>query len=375
MRTQTPFCPETDTFAFDNSWPVDGLELEEIRRYLAEEHAGLVRAVARSRLAHLLVRYVRRHHGIDDLMRDEHLTRYGLCGGMAFTALDYYTLGWVVPQGAGPDDHPAPNDDAGGRLRSYIWRRLLDSMQSRAARTMLLWSLAIHLIPRLGEPWVLARSKQEWAALKRRLDAGRPWPIGLVGRAGGSIANHQVLALGYDDPGDGSGTIVVYDSCCPRSAHTITLDFRGRSLSADETCACTGTETRWKGFFCAVYTPARPPVAVGLTAGVSASPGNGPSEAATTMVQYTARNNSFSRCPPLALRIGLAPAAGAGTAINGGGEERPQPLDAGASRTLTWAAPPEGTADAARYSARCFLGVVDGAEIWKELPVVEGTTP
>jgi hypothetical protein len=183
-----------------------------------------------------------------------------------------------------------------------------------------------------------------------------------------------VLALGYDDPGDGTGTIAVYDSCCPCSGHTIRLDFRGRSLSADESCASAKAGTRWKGFFCDVYSPARPPIAVGLTSGLATAPATGPSGAATVTVQYTARNYSFSRCPPLALRVGRAPGACSGSMVDGGGEETPQPLDAGACRTLTWAAPSDGTADVARYSARCFLGVVDGAEIWKELPLAEGTT-
>lgn len=368
MTARSAFHPKTDAFAFDNSWPVDGLELQDIQRYLARERAGIVRALARSGLARLIVRQVHAHRLLDDLLTEGRLTRYGLCGGMAFAALDYYRRGWVLPQGAGPDDHPTPHEMAGRALRNYIWRRLLDSMQSRAARTMLLWSLALHLVPVLGPEWVHARTKQEWKSLKRRLDTGDPWPIGLVGHAGGSFANHQVLALGYDDPGDGTGALSVYDSCCPASAHSIALDFRGRTLQADESCANHGGDTQWSGFFCSNYTPARPPIAVGLSAGLTVTPVSDAGDLSRVTLRFAARNYSFSSCPPLALRIGVGPVGSAGPMADAGGEEEPLPLEPGADRTLVQSITYQEAMGAVRCTARCFLGVVDGVEVWKELP-------
>ncbi len=113
MTTKTAFRPETDAFAFDNSWPIDGWELNGIRRYLAGEHNGVVRALANSGLAHLIVREVHERHLLDDVLTAEHLTAYGLCGGMAFAALDYYMQDWVVLQSTGPHDHPQHNQSAG----------------------------------------------------------------------------------------------------------------------------------------------------------------------------------------------------------------------------------------------------------------------
>ena len=52
MTMKTSFRIETDAFAFDDSWPIDGRELDEIRRYLAREHAGVIRALANSGLTH-----------------------------------------------------------------------------------------------------------------------------------------------------------------------------------------------------------------------------------------------------------------------------------------------------------------------------------
>ncbi|MCA1598099.1 MAG: hypothetical protein LC769_03610, partial [Chloroflexi bacterium] len=293
---------------------------------------------------------------------------YGLCGGMIYAALDYYKQGWVIPQGRGPHDHPLHDGTAGGLLRGYIWRRLLDSMQNRAAGTMFVWSLALHVVPRLGPAWVLAQSRKEWGPLKERLDAGEPWPIGLVGRAHGSFANHQVLALGYDDRGNGRGALFVYDPTCPGHVHTLALDFRGQSLTIDESCARGRGDTRSKGFFRDAYTPARPPIAVGLRTGMTVTPASGSSACGAETLRYTARNDSFSRCPALALRIGGGSAAGIGGVDDRDGEEEPRPLDAGAGRTLVQTIPHDGAAAAERYSARCYLGRIEGVDVWKSLP-------
>ena len=46
--------------------------------------------------------------------------------------------------------------------------------------------------------------------------------------------NHQVLATGYDDPGDGTGTLYLYDNICPDSETVIRLDFRdGRKFATE----------------------------------------------------------------------------------------------------------------------------------------------
>jgi hypothetical protein len=368
MIRRTPFRPEIDAFAFNNSWSVDGWELNEIRRYLAREHSGVVRALANSGLAHLIVREVHKHRLVEAVMTDKQIAGYGLCGGMAWAALDYYKRGWVLPRGVGPEDHPTHDGAAGSMLRNYIWRRLLDSMQRRAARIMLLWSLALRLVPGVGAAWVLGQSRKEWRALKGHLDADEPWPIGLVGLARGSFVIHQVLALGYDDPGDGTGTLFVYDSCCPGAAHTIALDFHGSSLAADESCARHGGDTRWKGFFRDAYSPAMPPIAVGLSTEVTTSPVSEVGKDPTVTLEYTARNYSFSPCPPLALRFIQTDEAGDRTA-DCGGEETPEPLDTGACRTVVLSLHQDEVAGTARYVARCRLGPAGGVEVWKHLPV------
>jgi len=139
-------------------------------------------------------------------------------------------------------------------------------------------------------------------------------------------------------------------------------------LTIDESCARGRGDTRWKGFFRDAYTPARPPIAVGLSTGMTVTPASGSSAGGAETLWYTARNYSFSRCPALALRIGGGPAAGIGGVDDRGGEEEPRPLDAGAGRTLVQTIQHDGAAAAERYSARCYLGLIDGVDVWKRLP-------
>jgi hypothetical protein len=121
---------------------------------------------------------------------------------------------------------------------------------------------ALHLMPKQwpfkgGPSWLLARSKEHWEALKGHIDAGDPWPIGLVGETTEPFENHQVVAYGYDQNPDNRGTIYLYDMNCPGVEQTIELDFSGDALLAKE--SCPGARGVLRGFFCEAYSPELPP--------------------------------------------------------------------------------------------------------------------
>src|SRR5206468_3132476 len=115
------------------------------------------------------------------------LQPYGMCGGMAYAALDYYKAGQVLPRGTGPNDWPTRATPQGKILRDYIWQRLIDSLSmGGAASSTLAWMIIQHRVPTTwpfngGPAWLLARSKEQWIVLKKHLDAGEPWPIVLIG--------------------------------------------------------------------------------------------------------------------------------------------------------------------------------------------------
>ncbi len=63
---------------------------------------------------------------------------YGRCGGMAFSAYDFFLVGWPV------DNMTVP--PGSGDLRDYIWSRLLDSLELNAA-AFLEWTMTLFILP------------------------------------------------------------------------------------------------------------------------------------------------------------------------------------------------------------------------------------
>ncbi|MGH2627777.1 MAG: hypothetical protein ACRDHY_14135 [Anaerolineales bacterium] len=258
---KTSFRPETHGFAFANSWILDETESRQMRDILSSAVNAALMAVSPVLFAPLVVLGLGR--GLGRAIAGGLPQVYGLCGGMAFAALDYYTRGLPLPRGTGPSDQPTRKTPKGATLRTYLWQRLLQSLTVGGAGALMLANMAaLHLMPkrwpfRGGAPWLLARSKSNWIRLKRHIDAGEPWPIGLVGTTKDPFTNHQVLAYGYDDNGDGRGTIYVYDMNCPGAEQTLRVDFRGESLQAEE--SCPGARGPLRGFFCEIYSPAEPP--------------------------------------------------------------------------------------------------------------------
>ena len=134
----------------------------------------------------------------------------GLCGGMAFGALDLWFAGLSVP--------PTPEAPADGSPQfRYLVRRQLDSFE------LGLGPARFYL---LGAPWRSAGSRaaevlrRELPRIRRDLDAGRPVAIGLVHAVSANpatlIQDHQVVACGIDaGPVAGSLALRIYDPNLP----------------------------------------------------------------------------------------------------------------------------------------------------------------
>jgi hypothetical protein len=171
------------------------------------------------------------------------LPTYGMCGGMAYASADYWLAKAALPRGAHQNDQPTRGNPTGAALRNMIWQRLLDSLaQGGTLMRTLEWSLVLNQVPwKIGEitigggmPGLLARTKPEWDLVKKTIDAGRPCPIGLIYTTRSVWDQHQILAYGYEDPGDGTGKLLVYDSNNPHQfgdtlQNEVTLDFNNPS--------------------------------------------------------------------------------------------------------------------------------------------------
>jgi len=117
----------------------------------------------------------------------------GLCGGMVYSALDYYLQRRPIPT----QDYTPANETP---LRNYIYNRQIDSLIRNADK----WA-------ELGTNWLGARDSEffRWGLqgtgggrlqeLREMIDRGTPVPLGLWPYGHGSPADyHQVLAIGYD---------------------------------------------------------------------------------------------------------------------------------------------------------------------------------
>jgi hypothetical protein len=147
----------------------------------------------------------------------------GLCGGMVYAALDYFSAGLDMPQVPSGDLSPQLGTPVRGPIFDYLGKRLVASfdlpfgilnyielMQPKFPNAQARRGV-LGLEPR-SRAWRMLR--QEWPAIKRKLDTGQPCPLGLVCVKTTDIRrigqNHQVLAYGYDLVGT-ELTLFIYD--------------------------------------------------------------------------------------------------------------------------------------------------------------------
>jgi hypothetical protein len=220
---------------------------------------------------------------------------FGRCGGMAFSGYDFYLAGWPV------DERLGTTPPATGDLGDYIFQRLLDSLDQNAG-TFLVWLMNYYVMPDAGPiattalggavglatgpegaaigaaigaligsqadifHWggpgvLLSNTKTQWPLIKAKLDAQAAYPIGIV--FGDTIVpteQHQILAVGYSDPGDGTATLDVWDNNDANLPRSLTLDFRGSELQVSNFL----NNRPVKGIFLEGYSPAVPPASLHL---------------------------------------------------------------------------------------------------------------
>jgi len=169
---------------------------------------------------------------------------FGLCGGMCFSALDYFYRGESLPLANDPEQIDA-------RLLVYLCERQLDSLSIPVLLKVLEWML-------IEDEEVAGRmGRYEIPKLRRQLDQGKPAVLGLIRARGweNPTRNHQVLATGYTlDESSGHLSIQLYDPNHP--GQTVSLELKpapagSRTRPPGWITQSTGEELR--GFFVIPY--------------------------------------------------------------------------------------------------------------------------
>src|SRR5215831_10989409 len=192
----------------------------------------------------------------------------GLCGGMAYTSLDYWYAKQALPCGGDFNDRPMRTNAVQSAVRNTLWRRLIDSLISGGALEKTIeWSLLLNQVPPQlggGPKALLSLTAKEWPKIKASIDAGQPCPIGLVYNSRQIWEQHQILVYGYDLHSNGA-RLYVYDSYFPHefgetgfnpAKDFLTFDISGPILRASSP---SDNNTPLAGFFRTNYAQAAPP--------------------------------------------------------------------------------------------------------------------
>jgi len=314
-----PFVASTDAFHFKNSFPITEENGQQIRQRFQGAVNALV-GVTESRFKtpldniDLNVTGVGPKISLPDLIKEQVLSRvaaeligelgakiadaipghFGRCGGMAFAGYDFFLHDFPV------DERLGTSPPSTGPLSDYIFERLLDSLELNVVRFLDL-VITLHVLPVLGKVATIAllaaagsvggtigtaigaligtqidifrlggpgsaldEARNEWPRLKNILDQEAAVPLGLIfGSSANPIDQHQVLATGYRDPGNGTASLTVWDNNDANAfSRLLTIDFRGGEL---QVAAAPVDYNSLKCFFAEKYFTQEPPQSLKLS--------------------------------------------------------------------------------------------------------------
>ena len=182
----------------------------------------------------------------------------GLCGGMVYSALDYFNIRSVRM----PDQDWEPAE--GMALRQYLYDRQVHSIERNIDKWAELMFNPSGTRNSEFYKWGLeGKPGGRIDELRRDIDAGRPVPLGLMSCDEGCTGTHQVLAIGYDmgryrgDLGEHvrDFKIFVYDPNYPGRIMTLTPFPEASRFHYDENHAA-----QWRTYFVdKKYSPSTPP--------------------------------------------------------------------------------------------------------------------
>ncbi len=251
LTTNQSFDPQSGGFTFPNYWTLDPTTWDQVRGRFEAAIADVYTFLAP--LPDIGAVRERAYSTVGQWVQNATVPAYGLCGGMAFAALDYYLAGLAIP------DHSPESGEISPELRGYILKRMIDSLVGRNLARVLAWMFVEHRVPFGGGERLLLRwTRAECDKLQGLIAQNGGWPIALIGESIDPCHNHQVLAYRCELDHDHCD-VSVYDVNYPGAGRKLSLDLQGSSLELSD----DGRQDAWKplrGFFCEEYSPEMPDV-------------------------------------------------------------------------------------------------------------------
>jgi len=205
---------DADGFAFINSWTLDAAERAALTALAQPIVPAVIAAIVPDPITIGILTAA-----ASGFITFGPLSTYGLCGGLAYSALDHWRAHVPIPRGANSTDQPARTGVAPAAIRNSIWSRLLDSLGPGGVLWKTIeWSLRLNQLPAFaggGAAGIKNLTMPEWDLIRRHIDAGRPWPIGLIYNKRDLWDQHQILVYGYENTGTNQGKLFVYDNNAP----------------------------------------------------------------------------------------------------------------------------------------------------------------
>lgn len=186
-------------------------------------------------------------------------TRFGLCGGMTYAALDSFLheqRTGIATESPGGEQVPP----MGGKIRGYLWDRQMDSLERGnwwAVKKLMQWML-LPVDNKLGVTGLRSRTRDQFRRnIRPRIDRGKPVPLMLVLVDGvNPFKNHQVLAIGYEEHqlpnGRSEWDVITYDPNRPNSPGRLHMRTRRREPHPRD------GSVRYRGFFMTRYSYEQP---------------------------------------------------------------------------------------------------------------------
>ncbi len=170
----------------------------------------------------------------------------GLCGGMVYAVCDFFERGATIPA----ETQPPPG---GSDLYRFIVHRLLQSFNLPFGLNRYVHLMTPLLPDRIR---VVEMTRNEWPAIKQRIDSGHLVPLGLIkvksARPRDLCKQHQILTYGYDLE-DNAAALAIYDPNYPdRDDLRLSLNLQTGELSYS-----AGEQVF--AFFMTHYEPQEPP--------------------------------------------------------------------------------------------------------------------